>query len=124
MAKKVKKKLEEDDEYKAFHFPEFDVRGFIHHELEQTSANVVAFFLAIGMSVVSWYLTFYGMGIGLGSAFSAIAIIVGILGAVSLPFLIRWLREKSTEYRTGDWAAIIALYIFLWLGLWSLFLNV
>ncbi len=123
MAKKVKKKIEEDDQYKAFSFPEFDVRGFIHHELEQTSATAFAIFLSIGVALVSWYLTSYGEAINLTTSLAVVSAVIGIIGAVVLPLLIRFFREKAGEYRTGDWATLIAIYVFLWLGLWSLLLN-
>ena len=123
MAKKVKKKIEEDDQYKAFSFPEFDVRGFIHHELEQTSATAFAIALAIGVSLVSWYLTSYGEVTNLTATFAVVSAVIGIIGAAVLPLLIRFFREKAVEYRMGDWASLIAIYMFLWLGLWSLLLN-
>ncbi len=123
MAKKAKKKIEEDDEYKAFSFPEFDVRGFIHHELEQTSATGIAVILALAVAIASWVLTSYGEGAGLTTSFAVISALLGLAGAVSLPFLIRFVREKAEEYRMGDWASLIAIYVFLWLGVWSLLLN-
>lgn len=118
MAKKVKKKIDEDEEYKKFRFPDFDVPGFIEHELEQTSATFLSVLLAVAVSVLSWWLTARG-----GVTFAIVSLVIGAGVAAAFPFLVLRLREKATEYRKGDWATLLALYIFMWLGLWSLFLN-
>lgn len=123
MAKKVKKKVEEDEDYKAFSFPEFDVVGFIEHELEQTSATMLAVIMAVTVAIVSWRLSLYGFSSGLSTGLTVIDLVIGIGGAVMLPFLVLRLREKATDYRKGDWATLIAVYFFMWLGLWSLLLN-
>lgn len=124
MAKKVKKKLEEDEDYKSFQFPHFDVVKFIHYELEQTSATIWSLVWALGMSIVSWRVTLYGDSMGYGVAASVAALTVGIVVMAILPFFIRWAREKAVTYRTGDWATLLVVYLFLWLGIWNLLLNI
>lgn len=123
MAKKAKKKLEEDDDYKAFHFPHFDVVEFIHYELEQTSATVMAVVAALAVALLSWGLTVYGMGIQLEVAFALVSLMIGFVVMGLFPFLVRWAREKAPTYRTGDWATLLLIYLFLWLGIWNLLLN-
>ena len=125
LAKKVKKKGEEEDEYKTFHFPEFDVAGFVNYELEQTSATLISVALGLLVAIVSWRMTLLGGTTGaMAVDLSLLALLVGLGGAIGLPFLIKAVRTKAETYRKGDWASLIALYVLLWLGLWSLFLNV
>jgi hypothetical protein len=125
LAKKVKKKEDDGEDYKTFHFPEFDVVSFIRYELEQTFATFIAVTLAVLVAVLSWRMTVYGGVTGsMAVDLSLLALLVGFGCAVGLPFLVKAVREKASEYRKGDWAALIAVYFFMWLGLWSLFLNI
>jgi uncharacterized membrane protein len=124
MAKKVKKG-EEEDKYKTFHFPEFDVASFIAYELEQTAATMISMGLGLLVAIISWRMTVFGGTTGsMAVDLSLLALLIGLAGAVALPFLIKAARTKAQEYRNGDWAVLILLYLFLWLGLWSLFLNI
>lgn len=124
MAKK--KQLKEDAKYKNFQLPEFDVRGFIVHELEQTYATTFALIFALVFGLLSWRITLLGLAdtaVGV-LPFSLGCLALGIAGAVVMVFVVRHLRHpKSQEYRKGDWASLIAVYCFLWLGTWALFLN-
>jgi uncharacterized membrane protein YidH (DUF202 family) len=124
MAKKVKKKGDEDEEFKAFHFPHFDVPGFIHYELEQTYATLISLLFAVGMAALSWWLTSYGSGIGLSLDLSLVALLIGFVAMALLPFAIIRFRERAHEYRKGDWVTLLLIYLFLWLALWTLLLNV
>ncbi len=127
MAKKTKpaRDAKAKDPYHEFRFPEFDVVGFIEHELEQSYATALTLLFAVGIALVSWRLTLLGtsLGSGLVGIFSGVAGVVGIAAAVVMVYLIGRARPLSGEYRKGDWATLIAIYIFLWLGFWALFLN-
>lgn len=125
MAKKVKKRMEEDNPYTKFQFPHFDAVGFIEHELEQSYATLLSFTTGIAAGLGAWALTRYGMSSALGVLpFSLFALVLGVVGAFGLVYLIRLFRPKWEEYRRGDWASLIMVYVFFWLGLWALFLNV
>ncbi len=117
MAKKAKRKLEEDDEYKSFQFPEFDDTKFLAHEFEQTYATAIAFGVAGAMAVVAYL-------IDRANVPAVVAVVASILILLSAPFLIQRLRPLSTEYTKGDWAGLIVMMLFGWLGLWFVLLNV
>jgi hypothetical protein len=113
MAKKAVRKLEEDDEYRNFEFPTFDEGKFLSHEFEQTYATVLAFVFALVIGVVSFAVSRTALG-GL-AGFGA-----GIVLIVASPYLVQRLRPSSTEYTRGEWAALLLLEIFGWLGVWFL----
>ena len=124
MAKKARKKLEDDAEASSFQFPEFDEHQFIAHEFEQTVATGFAILVAVGAAVLS-----FGIDRGL-SGFSQPTLqwVVPLAVAVALiafsPFLLQRLRRSAPEYTRGDWATVILLEVFGWLGFWFLFSDV
>ena len=124
MAKKARKLLETKEEFEQFQFPKFDEGKFILYELEQSSATLFSIALAVLVALATWRLTLYGLGQGAGTIFGAISVVIGIGVGILLPFLIRAVRELSATYKKGDWAMLIILYLFLWLGLWTILLNV
>ncbi len=115
MAKKAKRKLEEEEE-PAFRFPDFDERKFLAHEYEQSIATALAIALALLFAVVSW-------GLDRAGAPSALAPALGFLGVLAAPFVVRAARPRSGEYTKGDWAWLFLTTFFGWLGLWFLLLN-
>lgn len=123
MAKKAKQKLDEEEKAKAFKFPEFDVPAFLNYELEQTWAMLIALMFSIAMIIVAWRVTLYGLSIGQGGVYGGISLVLGIFVAVVMIDTIRRIRPKASEYRKGDWAMLIMLYLFLFLGIWALLLN-
>ncbi|MCI4330422.1 MAG: hypothetical protein L3K19_01055 [Thermoplasmata archaeon] len=117
MAKKAKRRLEEDEEYKSFQFPEFDDQKFLDHEFEQTYATAIAFGL-VGLMAVASYLVDRAQVPAILAVFAALAILV------AAPFLIQRVRPLSSDYTKGDWAGLIVIMLFGWLGLWFVLLNV
>lgn len=113
MAKKAVRKLEEDDEYRNFEFPAFDEGKFLSHEFEQTYATLLAFAFAmlIGLASFAVSRTVLGALAGFG---------VGVVLIVATPYVIQRLRANSSEYTRGEWAALLLLEIFGWLGSWFL----
>jgi len=116
MAKKVRRRPEEGDETRTFQFPEFDEKAFLEHEFEQGRALGIAFGLAVGIGVGSW-------AIQAGGLPWYIALVLGILVIILTPFLIRRIRPGAWKYKKGDWAGLIAMQFFLWLGLWFILLD-
>ena len=116
MAKKARKKMEEDA-VPAFEFPPFDEAGFVWKEYELATATALAGVLALVLGLVAWILSAAGLNgyipFGLGLA--------GIVGSV---FLIQRIRPNSRYYTKGDWAGLIALEFFGWLAIWFLLLNI
>lgn len=126
MAKKVRKRLEEDQKVKEFQFPHFDARGFIQHELEQSYATAVSLTFALILAVVSWQLTVVGLAnstVGV-LPFALGSLALGAAGGVGMSLVIRRFRPKAEEYKRGDWVGLIMTYVFLWAGIWALLVNV
>ena len=115
MAKKVRPKSEE--EAGGFEFPEFDESKFVHHEFEQTVATALAFVLG---------LVFAGLSFALGALniTFVLPLVGGLAGIVASPYLIGRLRPLATEYTRGEWAGLLLLEIFSWLGIWFLLTDV
>ena len=120
MAKKVKRKLEEEEEYKSFQFPEFDEEAFFEKEYEQGRAVwlAIAFAVLLGVGAYLLSLGFYSLGLPQGLS-AAVALPLLILTL----FLLRRLRPQAKSYARGDWASLIMLEVFGWLGIWFLLLN-
>lgn len=116
MAKKARRKIEEQEEAEAFHFPDFDERKFLSHEFEQSIATAVSLAFGVGLAAFSW-------GIDRAGLPGALPWGLGFLGVVLAPFGVRRLRIRSGEYTKGDWAWLVLTVFFSWLGLWFLFLN-
>jgi len=115
MAKKVRRKLEEE-EAAAFEFPPFDEAAFASKEFELTYALLLACAMTVLMGVLSWALSVSGI-------FWYVVFPIGIVLLVVSPFLIRRLRAKSSIYTKGDWAGLLALEFFGWLALWFVLQN-
>lgn len=120
MAKKAVRKMEEDDEYRNFEFPVFDEAKFLRHEFEQTYATLLAFLFAIVIAAISLGIaTATAPALGTTTAGLA-AFAAGLVVLVATPYLVQRLRPSSTEYTRGEWAALLLLEIFGWLGVWFL----
>ena len=115
MAKKARRKLEEEEEA-AFEFPVFDESAFVNKEFEMTYALTLAGVLAVVYGVLSWALTVLGLA-------WYVVLPIGIFLVALSPFVIRRLRTKSSIYTKTDWAGLIALIFFAWLALWFVLLN-
>ena len=115
MAKKVRRKLEEE-EAAAFEFPVFDEVAFVNKEFELTVALGLAGGYTVLLGILCWALTISGLS-------PYVVLPIGIFLVALSPFLIRRLRVKSSVYTKGDWAGLIALVFFAWLALWFVLLN-
>jgi hypothetical protein len=124
VAKKVRKRLEEEAAENAFEFPEFDEGAFIRHEFEQTWAMAFAVVVAVALGVVSFVLdrALAGFSQPALQGLAPAALSLGVVGFS--PFLLQRLRNGAKDYTRGDWAGLIVLEIFLWLGLWFLLADV
>jgi hypothetical protein len=115
MAKKVRRKLEEE-EAAAFEFPVFDEPAFLTKEFELTYALALAGAFTVLLGILSWALSVMGL-------FWYVVFPLGILIIALIPFAIRALRSQSSTYTKGDWAGLIALEFFGWLALWFVLQN-
>ncbi|HYK93609.1 MAG TPA: hypothetical protein VEY07_06165 [Thermoplasmata archaeon] len=113
MAKKVRQKLEEDEAARHFEFPPFDEPKFLRHEFEQTGATIIAFGFALALGILSFAVTWAALPVLLAVAVSLVII-------VFTPWLVRRLRQAAADYTRGEWAGLLLLEIFGWLGFWFL----
>jgi hypothetical protein len=116
MAKKVRRRLEEEEAAKSFEFPVFDDVAFVSHEFELTYATALGALLALAEGLLSWAFSVVGL------PWFAAAIVAPAM-IIASPFLILRLRSRAIEYTKGDWAGLIVIQLFGWLALWFLFLN-
>jgi hypothetical protein len=116
MAKKARKKLEEDA-IPAFEFPEFDIAGFVWKEYELATATAFSGAIALLLGLATWILTASGL-------LWPISLAIGFAAVAGSAFLIQRVRVNSTYYTKGDWAGLIALEFFGWLAIWFLLLNI
>ncbi|MGA7922898.1 MAG: hypothetical protein WCA77_02860 [Thermoplasmata archaeon] len=117
MAKKVRKKPDEEAEFRNFQFPEFDEAKFYRHEFDQTYATVAAIAVALLLGVVSYLVDTVGFLL-------FVPPILGIAGVAFSPWLIQRVHVPQTPFTKGEWAGLFLLEIFGWLGVWFLLLNV
>lgn len=115
MAKKVRRKLEEE-EAAAFEFPVFDETSFTTKEFELGAGLLLAGIITLAIGFVSWAVT-----VVLGSPWVPLAL--GIFAIILSPFAIQRLRKLSSLYTKGDWAGLIMMEFFGWFALWFLLLN-
>lgn len=119
MAKKVRQNPVAVEESK-FQFPVFDERGFIDHELELTYGMAMAVVWAILAGVAAAGIgTFLSRAAGTTVGISA-AVGVGLVIVLTSLVIFPRLRTSVATYTKSDWAGIIALQIFGWIGIWFL----
>jgi hypothetical protein len=116
MAKKVRRKLEEEEAH-AFEFPVFDETAFVEKEFELTAGMILASTVAILLGIMGWVLSTAGVN-------GFVPFFLGLAGIIASPYLIRRVRRNSSLYTRGDWAGLIVLEFFAWLALWFVLLNV
>lgn len=116
MAKKAKRK-KEDDPAPSFQFPVFDASQFLAHESEMTVATTIALLVAVGLGVLSWALESAGT-----PWFVPVVLAFAIMAA--LPVVLPKLRTTAAAYTKGDWAGLVLMELFGWLGFWFLFADV
>jgi hypothetical protein len=116
MAKKARRKLE-DEEEAAFEFPVFDESTFATKEFELGSGLLLVGILTVVIGLISWVISTAGVTVWVPLA-------LGLLVIVLSPFLIMRLRTLSTLYTKGDWAGLLAMEFFGWFAIWFLLLNV
>jgi len=117
VAKKVRRKLDEEAEEKAFDFPVFDEAGFAAKEFELTTGVVLAGAIAVLLGILAWYCTTSGLPWYVPFPLAFLAVLVS-------PWLLQRLRTKSKVFTTGDWAGLVALEFFGFLAVWFVLLNV
>jgi hypothetical protein len=116
MAKKARRKLEEEEEA-AFEFPVFDDTAFVKKEFELAVGLTLAGLLAVGIGLIAWGLTVANVP-WWGS------VLLGLLLTALSPVLLGHARSGSSLYTKGDWAGLILLVFFGYVAIWLLLVNI
>lgn len=123
MAKKARRRLEEDAA-PPFEFPEFDEASFVRHEYEQTNAMFFSIVVAVGLAVLSLALDRLLAGVSPASLQGWVPAAVSLALIAISPLILLRLRNGAPDYTRGDWATVILLEVFGWLGFWFLLSDV
>jgi predicted metal-binding membrane protein len=116
MAKKAKRKLEEEEE-EAFEFPVFDDAAFVKKEFALATGLGIASGFAVGVGLIAFGLTLAGLQWWAPFA-------LGILLTAATPFLLRRIQSQSSQFTKGDWVGLIFLVFFGYLAIWLVLVDV
>jgi hypothetical protein len=116
VAKKARRKLDEEAEEKAFDFPVFDEVAFATKEFELTGAVVLASALAALLGVFAWFCTHVGLP-------WYVPFPIAFLIVLLSPSLVGRLRTGSSVFTKSDWAGLVALEFFGFLAVWFVLVN-
>jgi hypothetical protein len=111
MAKKVRRRPDEEAEEKAFDFPVFDEVSFAAKEFALTRGVLLATGLAVLLGAFAWACTSVGLP-------WYVPFPVGFLIALLSPAFLGRVLPGSSAYTRGDWAGMVALEFFGFLGVW------
>ncbi len=116
MAKKVRRKPDEEAEEKAFDFPVFDEAGFAAKEFQLTSGIVLGSVIAVLLGLLAWSATHANLGwyVPFPIAFAIVLLSPWFLGRIV---------AGAARFTTGDWAGIVALEFFGFLAVWFVLVN-
>jgi hypothetical protein len=116
MAKKARQKPEEKTVESTFEFPVFDEAAYIRHELEVTLGMGLAIVWAVIAGVLSTFVSILG-----GSSLTIAApLAIGILIILSSFVVFPAVHSSVSTYTKTEWAGLVALQVFGWIGLWFL----
>jgi hypothetical protein len=117
MAKKVRRKPDEEAEEKAFDFPVFDEAAFAEKEFRMTGAVALGSAVAVLLGLFAWFCTAQQLGwyVPFPIAFAVVLLSPWPLG--------RALRGSAT-FTKGDWAGVLATEFFGFLAVWFVLVNV
>ena len=112
MAKR-RRKNEEEEEFK---LPEFNEEEFLRKELIGTKVMILTVLLAIAGAIIAYLFTL------------ADVVVVAFFAGFSLLFLLKYVTKffgvDSSKFERKDWFGHWITYIFAWLAIWILLLNV
>ena len=116
MAKKVRRKPDEEAEAKAFDFPVFDEAAFAAKEFELTWAVVFAGVVAALLGALAWACTNAALP-------WYVPFPIALLVVFLSPLFIERIRAGRTVFTKGDWACVVALEFFGFLAVWFVLVN-
>ena len=117
MAKKARRKLDEEAEEKAFDFPVFDEVGFAAKEFELTSVVAFASAIAALLGALAWFCTSVGLPWYVPFPLAFVVVLLS-------PIFLGRLRSGTSIFTKSDWAGVVALEFFGFLAVWFTLVNV
>jgi len=117
VAKKARRRLDEQAEENAFDFPVFDETAFAAKEFQLTGAVVASGGLALLLGALSWFCTSQHLG-------WYVPFPIAFLIVLLSPWFLGRLLTGSTLFTKGDWAGLLALEFFGFLAVWFVLVNV
>ena len=117
MAKKARRRLDEQAEEKAFDFPVFDEAGFAAKEFQLTGAVTLSGGIAVLLGALSWLCTSAHLPWYVPFPLSFLVVLLS-------PWFLGKLLSGSTLFTKGDWAGLVALEFFGFLAVWFVLVNV
>jgi len=117
MAKKVRRRPDEEAEEKAFDFPVFDEASFVAKEFQLTSAVALATAVAALLGVFSWACTNAQLP-------WYVPFPVSFLLVLASPWYLERLLRGSKTFTRGDWAGLVFTEFFGFLAVWFVLVNV
>jgi hypothetical protein len=116
VAKKGRRRTDEEAEEHAFEFPVFDEKQFASKEFELTGSVAVAGAVAVLLGGFAWFCTSLGLAWYIPFPLAFLAVVLS-------PLFLDRLRPGRTIFTKGDWAGILALEFFGFLAAWFVLVN-
>jgi hypothetical protein len=117
VAKKARRRLDEQAEENAFDFPVFDEAAFAAKEFQLTGAVISSGGLALVLGAFAWFCTSLGLGWYVPFPLAFLIVLLS-------PWFLGKLLRSSTLFTKGDWAGLLALEFFGFLAVWFVLVNV
>ena len=117
MAKKVRRKPDEEAEEKAFDFPVFDESAFAQKEFRLTWAVSLGSAVAVVLGLFAWFCTSQQLGWYVPFPVAFVLVLLS-------PWYLGRLLSGSSTFTKGDWAGVVALEFFGFLAVWFVLVNV
>jgi hypothetical protein len=117
MAKKVRRKPDEEAEEKAFDFPVFDETAFTAKEFRLTWAVSLFSVLAVALGAFAWLC--WSVPLPWYVPFPIAVVVVGLSPSFSGRLL-----PGAGVFTKGDWAGLLFLEFFGFLAVWFVLVNV
>ncbi len=116
MAKKVRRKPDEEAEEKAFDFPVFDEVAFATKEFQLTGGVAIAGAIAVLLGAFAWLCTSATLP-------WYVPFPICFLVAILTPWFLGRLVAGASAFTKGDWAGIVALEFFGFLAVWFVLVD-
>ena len=116
MAKKVRRRPDEETDEKAFEFPVFDEAAFAAKEFRLTAAVALASAVAVLLGALAWFCTSSHLPWYVPFPIAFLLILVS-------PWYLERLLTGAETFTKGDWAGLVFTEFFGFLAVWFVLVN-